>query len=225
MNDNRPGTEEFIGRLLVLIGAAGVIMVLGLLVLFRQDDVIWPVLLGVICLVLVAAFDLARRQRRQNRRRKPADAPPTVTDLGLLAYTAPRNPVVYRQGALPEGTRTLRPFAVLMLRRASYCTFRFEVRDGSGVPVLVDEFRRRLNARESLVVADRWLPLDGTPDVTAWTLELHVDGTLLTVHDFRLDDGGGTLRAHLSGDGELSDELVAALAEEDTLTLGELLGG
>ncbi|MBN1966566.1 MAG: hypothetical protein JW910_18080 [Anaerolineae bacterium] len=159
--------------------------------------------------------------------RVSADDLPLVIDLGMLIYPVAARSIkesqVYRQGTFPQGAYRVRAFAIMQATNYRPKAIRFILRDADGTPCLDDAFQRRLKPEETFVPGERWLSVPEDADFERWTLELYVNDALLTVHDFRLDHGGGALRAHLSGDGELSDELVTALAKEYPLTLDELL--
>ncbi len=179
----------------------------------------------------------ARRANRMHRVaaravRKAGQDPDTLAvapvDIGVLAYQSREaTPTLYRETRLPEEAAYIRPFMLLRSPRRARGKIRFELLDGQGVLRFVDETEWELKAGETFVYPATWLPTDRIEDFGGeWTLRVSAAGTLLAVHEFAWrDSGGGELRRYLTGDGEISDDLLEELsgARVERLSLDELL--
>lgn len=149
-------------------------------------------------------------------------------DIGVLAYESREaTPTLYRETRLPEDAAYIRPFMLLRSPRRARGMIRFELVDGQGAVRFVDETEWELKAGETFVYPATWLPTERIEDYSGeWTLRVYAADTLLAVHDFTWwDSGGGELRRYLTGDGEISDDLLEELsgARVERLSLDELL--
>jgi hypothetical protein len=158
----------------------------------------------------------------------PQTLPVAPVDIGVLAYESEnKTPSLYRETRLPERTAFVRPFALLRSPSRARGTIRFELVDGSGDTCFVDETKWELKQGETFVYPDTWLPADRIIDTVGdWQLRIYAAGMLLAIHEFTWwDEGGGDFRAYLTGDGEISDDLVEDLssARLGRLSLDDLL--
>lgn len=149
-------------------------------------------------------------------------------DIGVLAYESREaTPTLYRETRLPEDVAYIRPFMLLRSPRRARGMIRFELVDGQGAVRFVDETEWELKAGETFVYPATWLPTERIEDYSGeWTLRVYAADTLLAVHDFAWwDSGGGELRRYLTGDGEISDDLLEELsgARVERLSLDQLL--
>lgn len=149
-------------------------------------------------------------------------------DIGVLAYESREaTPTLYRETRLPEDAAYIRPFMLLRSPRRARGLIRFELLDGQGGVRFVDETEWELKAGETFVYPATWLPTERIEDCSGeWVLRVYAADMLLAVHDFAWwDSGGGELRRYLTGDGEISDDLLEELsgARVERLSLDELL--
>jgi len=149
-------------------------------------------------------------------------------DIGVLAYESREaTPTLYRETRLPEDAAYIRPFMLLRSPRRARGRIRFELLDGQGALRFVDETEWELKAGETFVYPATWLPADRIEDFGGeWTLRVYAAETLLAAHEFAWwDSGGGDLRRYLTGDGEISDDLLEGLSgtHVERLSLDDLL--
>lgn len=158
----------------------------------------------------------------------PREMPVAPVDIGVLVYDdAQGTPTLYRETRLPEEAEYLRPFVLLRSPRRAKGTIRFELVDGDGSMRFVDETPWELRAGETFVYPHTWLPMHKIDDLSGeWQLRVSAAGMLLAVHEFMWwDEGGGDFRAYLTGDGEISDDLIDELSglQGERLSLDALL--
>jgi len=158
----------------------------------------------------------------------PATLAVAPVDIGVLAYESREaTPTLYRETRLPEDAAYIRPFMLLRSPRRARGKIRFELLDGQGALRFVDETEWELKAGETFVYPATWLPADRIEDFGGeWTLRVYAAETLLAAHEFAWWDAGvGDLRRYLTGDGEISDDLLEGLSgtHVERLSLDDLL--
>ena len=121
----------------------------------------------------------------------------------------------------------MRPFVVLRSPRRARGKIRFELVDGQGTRRFVDETSWELQAGETFVYPETWLPSRNIEQFDGeWKLRVSAAGTLLAEHEFEWrDPGGGEFRTYFNGDGEISDDLLQELGHGrvERLSLDALL--
>lgn len=158
----------------------------------------------------------------------PEDMVVKPVDTGMLVYDrAANDPMVYREGRVPDDSGYVRPFAVLRTPRHAKGKVRFEMVDANGTRRFIDESEWELREGETFIYPETWLPLHNIADFDGrWKLRIFAAGVLLGVHSFRWrNTGGGAMRAMLDGDGEIQDDLRGDLSRKrlQRLSLEELL--
>ncbi len=172
-------------------------------------------------------IDRIRPPARPRHQKPHLHLHPIIRDLGVLLYGPTKKPTIYRESALPDNITHVRPFVLVWVDQSGNHFLRFELRDGDGVTRLVDAAIVSLEEGETFTPSESWLPLgDGLTFDSSWTLFVYQGDDILAVQDFEADAGGGELRAYLDGDGEIRDDLLAALeaASDEQVSLDELLG-
>ena len=157
----------------------------------------------------------------------PRDLAVAPVDLGVLVYAEEKTPTLFRELKLPEDARFVRPFVVLRSPRRARGKIRFELVDGQGTRRFVDETPWELQAGETFVYPETWLPSRNIEQFDGeWKLRVSAAGTLLAEHEFEWrDPGGGEFRTYFNGDGEISDDLLQELGHGrvERLSLDALL--
>ena len=126
-------------------------------------------------------------------------------DVGILAYeNQGETPALFRESRLPDEAEYIRPFIVMRSPRHARGTIRFELVDGDGDLMFVDETPWELKEGDTFIYPSTWLPMRRVADIGGeWQLRISAAGTMLAVHEFMWrNEGGGTFRAYLNGDGE-----------------------
>jgi hypothetical protein len=160
----------------------------------------------------------------------PASLPVLPVDIGVLAYRADDEPVIHRDWAVMDDVDYIQPFVQLRLPRAATGRVRFELIDSAGERQFVHEQDYQLERGRNLVVPAARLPIHDNYTMEAqWELRVSADGVLLAVHNFGWEDSSkvtAEMQRHILEDGEISNELRAALAESklERMSLDELLG-
>lgn len=161
----------------------------------------------------------------------PASLPVLPVDVGVLAYRGDDEPVIHRDWAVMDDVDYIQPFVQLRLPQTATGRVRFELIDSEGERQFIHEQDYQLERGRNLVVPAVRLPIhdnyamDGT-----WHLRVSADDVLLAVHDFEWEDSSQAspaVRRHILEDGEISNELRAALAENklERMSLDDLLAG
>lgn len=159
----------------------------------------------------------------------PAMLPVLPVDIGVLAYRGDDDPVIHRDWAVMDDVDYVQPFVQLRLPRTATGRVRFELIDSDGERQFIHEQDYQLERGRNLVVPAVRLPIhDNYAMEGKWHLRVSADDVLLAVHDFEWDDSSQVtpaLRHHILEDGEISNELRAALAENklERMSLDDLL--
>jgi hypothetical protein len=160
--------------------------------------------------------------------RDPREMRVVPVDVGILAYeNQGETPALFRESRLPDEAEYIRPFIVMRSPRHARGTIRFELVDGDGDLMFVDETPWELKEGDTFIYPSTWLPMRRVADIGGeWQLRISAAGTMLAVHEFMWrNEGGGAFRAYLNGDGEISEDLVEELSGTNVgrLSLDELL--
>lgn len=150
-----------------------------------------------------------------------------TTDIGVMAFKGDLDPVVYRTRDVPDDVDYIQPYVQLRLPSKAVGRIRFEILDGEGETLFVHEEHHQFERGRNLITPAARLPIhDAHPMDTDWELRVSADGMLLAVHHFAWQETTTkVVRRHLSEDGEISNELRAAMAESrlGEMSLDELL--
>jgi hypothetical protein len=149
-------------------------------------------------------------------------------DLGVLVYKDEQPPQLYRMDEIPDDIDYLQPFVELELPSAVTGRVRFEITDGSGQPVFIEENSYRFHEGAQPVLAQTRLPIHDAQDFDEdWHLKVYAEDVLLADHRFAWNNAVNVapIRQHIQEDGEISAELRQALAESnlERMSLDELL--
>jgi hypothetical protein len=149
-------------------------------------------------------------------------------DLGVLVYKDQEPPQIYRMDEIPDDIDYLQPFVELELPSAVSGRVRFEITDGSGQTVFIEENTHRFREGSQPVVAQTRLPIhDAQSFDNGWHLKIYAEDMLLADHKFAWNNAVNVapIRQHIQEDGEISAELRQALAETnlERMSLDELL--
>lgn len=158
----------------------------------------------------------------------PAGLKVLPVDMGLLVYKDDRQPEIYHTQPIPNDVDYVRPFVELRLPVTVTGRVRFELLDGSGERLFVDEHPYELRKGTTPIIAGTWLPIHDARDLDGmWQLKVWADDVLLANHVFAWDNtpSPATIREHIQEDGEISPQLRQALAENrlQKMSLDELL--
>lgn len=151
-------------------------------------------------------------------------------DIGVFSYgLGADTPRLYRTQRLPKDIDYIQPFIELRVPRHARGSITFEVIDDMGETVFLRTETHELQRGRNLVVPARRLPVHDALDMDEgrWRLRVSADGVFLAEHDFGWREPAEAIVAaeHIAEDGELSNELRAAMAENrlEQLSLDELL--
>ena len=157
----------------------------------------------------------------------PENVKVLATDIGMMAFKDDQDPVVYRSRDVLDDVDYIQPYVQLRLATPASGLIRFEIIDSQGESVFVHEERHQLKRDRNLITPAARFPvhdahlLQGT-----WELRVSADGVPLAIHEFSWEESTSkVVRRHLSEDGEISNELRTAIAENrlQKLSLDELL--
>lgn len=157
-----------------------------------------------------------------------SSTPVLPVDIGLFAHKGDEPPQLYRTRDIPNDVDYVQPFVELRLPQRARGRITFEIQNDSGETVFLRTEEHDLKRGRSLVVPPRRLPVHDALDMDtgAWTLKVSADDTLLAVHvfDWR-EPADNFVSEHIREDGEISNELRAAMAETrlEDMSLDELL--
>lgn len=160
----------------------------------------------------------------------PATTPVLPTDIGLMAITLNQEPVVHRSAPVLDDADLLQPFVSLRLRQPASGRVRFEISDADNQTLFVHEEVYQLRRGDNLLTPAARLRLHSAQNRHAgWHLRVSADGVPLADHMFTwAEDSSQAIRRHLSGEGEMSNELRQMIAEnrlsDDRVSLDDLLG-
>ncbi len=148
-------------------------------------------------------------------------------DIGLLVYKDHEEPIVHRTQAIDRDVDFVQPYVQLRLPQKATGLVRFEIIDRDGEYVFIYEDHHDFKRGRNLLTPTTRLPIhDAYPLDGEWELRISADGVLLAVHQFGWQEpADDTIRRHMREDGEINNELRAALAENrlPELSLDELL--
>jgi hypothetical protein len=157
----------------------------------------------------------------------PDDVQVLVVDIGTMAFKGDQDPVVYRTWEIPDDVDYIQPFVQLRLPTRATGRIRFEVIDNEGETMFVHEDMHQLVRGRNLVTPAARLPVHDAQAMDGqWTLKVSADGVTIAEHRFTWEEATSTtIRRHISEDGEISNEMRAALAENrlGKMSLEELL--
>jgi hypothetical protein len=148
-------------------------------------------------------------------------------DIGLLAFRAGEDPVVYRLQPVSADVDYVQPFVQIRLPKRATGRVRFELADSDGRVLFIHEDMHQLQRGRNLVTPAARLPIhDALAMHDLWELRVSADGVPLATHRFEWTESKTqTVRRHLREDGEISSELRAAIVDNAPadLSLDELL--
>lgn len=148
-------------------------------------------------------------------------------DIGVMAFSADQDPVIYRTKPVLDDVDYIQPFVHLRLPTKAVGRIRFEIIDNDGQVLFVHEEYHQLQRGRNLVTPSARLPIHDAHNMRGdWQLRVSADGVLLAVHHFGWEENvTSAMRRHLREDGELTNEVRAMLAESrlQKLSLDELL--
>ena len=150
-----------------------------------------------------------------------------TTDIGVMSFKEHDEPVVHRTRDVMDDVDYIQPYVQLRLPTAAVGLIRFEIMDADGQMLFVHEERHQLERGRNLITPASRLPVHDAHNINdQWELRVLADGVPLAVHHFDwAESTTSVVRRHLSEDGELSNELRAAMAENrlQDVSLDELL--
>lgn len=149
-------------------------------------------------------------------------------DMGFMVFRANHEPDLYRTQPLPDDADYIQPFVQLRLPTRASGRVKFEIVDSDGRTIFIHEDIHELARGRNLITPRARLPIhDAHPMTHDWQLRVIADGLPLATLDFNWQESGTRyIRRNVSEDGEISNELRAALAEnrlEEKMSLDELL--
>ncbi len=148
-------------------------------------------------------------------------------DVGLLAFRAGDDPVVYRSQPVNADVDYVQPFVQLRLPKRAVGRVRFEIADADSHVLFIHEDLHQLQRGRNLVTPSARLPIhDAQATHGPWELRISADGVPLATHRFEWGESKAqAVRRHMREDGELSSELRAAIVDNAPadLSLDELL--
>jgi len=149
-------------------------------------------------------------------------------DIGVMAFKGDQSPVVYRTQPVDDDIDYIQPFVQLRLPTKAVGRIKFEILDSDGQALFIREENQQLERGRNLLTPAARLPIhDAQAMHRGWQLRISADGTPLATHSFEWQESDTKrVRRHITEDGEISNELRAALAENrlQKLSLDELLG-
>ncbi|MFZ4816943.1 MAG: hypothetical protein ACOYL5_20575 [Phototrophicaceae bacterium] len=161
----------------------------------------------------------------------PTNATVLPVDIGVFAMRGNHKPRIYRTNRIPDDVDYIQPFVMLRLPMRAKGKITFEVVDDVGRLLFVREEEHDLQRGRNLVVPAARLPIHDAHDPADdsppnWHVRVLADGVLLALHNIAwYDSEDSILNAPLADDGEISNELRAALEETELtpMSLDELL--
>lgn len=168
------------------------------------------------------AIDAVRRAGRD-----PGDTQVLPVDIGVIALRAGADPVVHRSQPVDDDVDYIQPFVQLRLPQRAMGRVRFEIIDSDGQTLFIHEDMHELERGRNLVTPSARLPIHDAHNMHGqWELQVSADGMLLATHRFTWREGAEkVIRRHVREDGEISNELRAAIIENDpgSVSLDDLL--
>lgn len=149
------------------------------------------------------------------------------TDIGVLSFKDRSEPVVHRTRDLPDDVDYIQPFVQLRLPVNARGRIRFEIVDHDGQTLFIHEDDQVFKRGHNLIMPGSRLPIhDAHALYGDWELRVSADNMVLAVHRFAWSESATRqVRRHLTEDGEISNALRAAMAENrlGSLSLDDLL--
>ena len=168
------------------------------------------------------AIDAVRRAGRD-----PGDTSVLPVDIGVIALRAGADPVVHRSQPVDDNADYLQPFVQLRIPKRATGRIRFELVDSDGQALFIHEDVHELERGRNLVTPGARLPIHDAHAMNgAWTLNVSADGLLLATHRFGWREATEkVVRRHIREDGEITNELRAAIIENEPgdVSLDDLL--
>ncbi|HEX2905395.1 MAG TPA: hypothetical protein VHO69_00935 [Phototrophicaceae bacterium] len=148
-------------------------------------------------------------------------------DVGIMAFKSDLHPTVFRTRPVPDDIDYIQPFVQLRLPTKATGRIKFEILDSDGQAIFIHEDFYKLDRGRNLITPAARLPIhDAQAMHNAWRMRISADGLILAAHQFGWQEGSvNRVRRHLNEDGEISNELRAALTENrlQRMSLDELL--
>jgi hypothetical protein len=148
-------------------------------------------------------------------------------DIGVMAFSADQDPMIYRTKPVLDDIDYIQPFVQLRLPTRAVGRVRFEIVDSDGQVLFIHEDNHQLQRGRNLVTPAARLPIHDAHNINGdWQVRISADGTLLAVHHFGWEESTTkVIRRHMREDGEVSNEVRAMLAESrlQKVSLDELL--
>lgn len=148
-------------------------------------------------------------------------------DIGVMAFRGDSDPTVYRTRPIPDDVDYVQPFVQLRLPTKATGRIKFEILDSDGQAIFIHEDFHQLERGRNLITPAARLPIhDAQAMHNAWQLRISADGLTLAAHRFDWQESNlNRVRRHLAEDGEISNELRAALTENrlNRISLDDLL--
>lgn len=154
--------------------------------------------------------------------------PVLPVDIGVMAIRGDEPPRVYRTSRIPDNIDYIQPFVQLRIPTRATGAIKFELLDDQGQHVFLREDTHELSRGRNLIVPAARLPVHDALSLGdgQWSIRVSADGTVLAEHRFGWREADSTeISEHLEDDGEISNELRAAIAENrlEEMSLDELL--
>ncbi len=150
-----------------------------------------------------------------------------ATDIGVMAFKGDQEPVIYRTRDVLDDVDYIQPYVQLRLPTKAVGRIRFEIVDADSQTLFSREEHHQLERGRNLITPAARIPVHDAQSMDGeWELRVSADDMLLAVHHFNWEESASrVVRRHLSEDGEISNELRAAMAENrlQELSLDELL--
>ena len=157
----------------------------------------------------------------------PNEVSVLVTDIGVMAARPGEPMAVYRTWAIPDDAIYAHPFVQVRVPIKASGRLRFELLDGRGQVVFVDEGMYNLQEGKNFVSPPTRLPLDGARTLNGkWSLRVSADGIPLALHRFEFQEvARSKVRRHMGEDGEIHADLHRPLEDvgRRKISLDELL--
>jgi hypothetical protein len=149
-------------------------------------------------------------------------------DMGFMVFRANNEADLFRTQPLPDDADYIQPFVQLRLSTRARGRVKFEIMDSDGRTIFIHEDIHELARGRNLITPKARLPIhDAHPMTHDWHLRVSADGLPLAMLEFGWSESGTRyMRRNISEDGEISNELRAALAEnrlQEKVSLDDLL--
>ncbi len=148
-------------------------------------------------------------------------------DIGVMAFSADREPVIHRNIPIVDDVDYIQPFVQLRLPTKAIGRIRFEMIDADGDTVFAHENNQQLQKGLNLISPHARLPIhDQRATANDWLLRVSADGVVIAEHRFGWQESASkAMRRHINADGELSNEIRVMMAENrlGKMSLDDLL--